>query len=260
MKTRILVTGANGQLGKTIKKLSQKLQYDFCFVSKDELDISKKEDLKSFFDQNTFDYCINCAAYTNVEQAEKTPGEAYKINTEAVKYIAEKCKEDNIILIHISTDYVFDGMKNEPYTVIDKTNPINQYGLSKLNGEEHIKKIMQAYFIVRTSWLYSKEFGKNFYRTILNKAKTESTLYVTSAETGCPTNTINLANYIIDLINTKSEDYGVKHFCDSQAMTWFDFAERILKENNLLNQIKLVKQDNYRTFAKRPQYSVLKNS
>lgn len=259
MNKRILVTGANGQLGKTIEELFSKNEYslEFTFVTKTQLDITNASELKLFFKNNKFDYCINCAAYTNVEQAEKTPKIAYKINAEGVKYLAEACKETDTVLVHISTDYVFDGEKTEPYTVEDIPNPINEYGKSKLWGEQHIQNILERYFIIRTSWLYSKKHGHNFYRTILKKAKAGEALFVTDAQTGCPTNTENLAKYAVSLITSKSKHYGTKHFCDEKEMTWFDFAKNILKEH-LYEHIKLVKAKNYRTFANRPKQTILK--
>ncbi|MFB9055256.1 dTDP-4-dehydrorhamnose reductase [Mariniflexile ostreae] len=262
MNKKVLVTGASGQLGKTIKALFYQTQkeIDFVFVSKEQLDISNEEVLQSFFNMNTFDYCINCAAYTNVEQAEKTPEIAYQINAEGVKYLAEACKTHEIVLIHISTDYVFDGEKETPYTTTDIPNPINVYGESKLLGERHIQRILEKYFIIRTSWLYSKKFGNNFYKTILKKAETETELSITIENLGCPTNTVTLATYIFNIINQPSTNFGVLHFCDEKVMTWYDFAKDILKENQLLNTINLVKVNNYRTFARRPKYSVLLNT
>lgn len=254
----ILVTGANGQLGLTIQELyAGNSAFNFMFTSKSELDITRKRDVKGFFEKHKFEYCINCAAYTNVEQAEKTPDLAYKVNAEAVKNLAEACKESNTKLIHISTDYVFDGEKKEPYSIEDIPNPINEYGKSKLAGENCIKEILEHYYIVRTSWLYSKEFGKNFYKTILEKAKTESEIYVTDQQTGCPTNTESLAAYLAELINAHSKQYGIYHFCDNKIMTWYDFALNLIKENNLTNFVKVVKAENYCTFASRPKYSVL---
>ncbi|WP_142784485.1 dTDP-4-dehydrorhamnose reductase [Changchengzhania lutea] len=257
--TTILVTGANGQLGKTIQELYSENTsgLDFKFVSKSELDITSEDLVESFFKENKFDYCINCAAYTNVEQAEKTPEIAFKVNAEAVKNLARACKENNVIIIHISTDYVFDGEKKTPYTIDDIPNPISEYGKSKLLGEQHIQEIMESFFIVRTSWLYSKKYGKNFYRTILNLAETKKELSITTEQVGCPTNTENLANYIINLITSKSIDFGIKHYCDSREMTWYEFAKQILSENNLKNKTILVKASNYSTFAKRPKNSVL---
>jgi dTDP-4-dehydrorhamnose reductase len=262
MKSKILVTGANGQLGKAIEELFAKNEdnLEFIFVTKDQLDITNKSKLLAFFKENPCNYCINCAAYTNVEQAEKTPELAYKVNTEGVKYLAEACKLSQIILIHISTDYVFDGEKGSPYTVDDLPSPINEYGKSKLLGEQHIQRILEKYFIIRTSWLYSKKYGKNFYRAILEKAKKGEVLHITNEQTGCPTNTESIAKYIIDLIVNKSLDYGIKHVSDNKAMTWFEFAEEILSENQLKTQTNLVKGNKYVTFARRPKNSVLNNS
>jgi dTDP-4-dehydrorhamnose reductase len=262
MSVKVLVTGANGQLGRTIQELYDKnhLGIDFKFVSKKELDITNKEEVASFFKKKPFDFCINCAAYTNVEQAEKTPEIAYRVNADGVKYLAVSCNETNTILIHISTDYVFDGEKGAPYLPNDLTNPINEYGKSKLLGEQYIQEIMSKFFIIRTSWLYSKKYGKNFYRTILDLAKTKDELAITTNQIGCPTNTESLSKFIIDLLANKSTDYGIKHFSDNQVMTWYDFANEILLENNLNGNTSLVKGNNYVTFARRPKYSVLLNS
>lgn len=257
--TSILVTGANGQLGKTIRELysHNHIEYDFTFVTKSQLDITDKKIVKSFFNQNQFDYCINCAAYTNVEQAEKTPDIAYKINAEAVKYLAEACLKTKTILIHISTDYVFDGEKKEPYMVEDLPNPINEYGKSKLLGEKHIQNTLKKYFIIRTSWLYSKKYGKNFYKTILEKAQTQKEIFVTDEQKGCPTDTVNLAQYILDLIKFETKNFGIHHFCGNTVMTWYDFAEQILRENNQSKKIKLIRKNLQVAIAKRPANSVL---
>jgi dTDP-4-dehydrorhamnose reductase len=259
---KVLVTGANGQLGKTIDELYSKNNHglDFTFVSKNEIDITDENALKSFFKSNHFDYCINCAAYTNVEQAEKTPDIAYRVNAEAVKYLAEACLETETTLIHISTDYVFDGEKQTAYTIDDLPNPINEYGKSKLQGEKYIQDILENYFIIRTSWLYSKKYGKNFYRTILDKAKTEKQLFITTDQVGCPTETVNLAEYLIGLITADNSYSGLLHFCDKKIMTWYDFALQIILENKMVERIKLSKAKNYSTFAKRPKYSVLMNT
>lgn len=253
----VLVTGAEGQLGKCVQKLAKNYSHlNFVFQSSQDLDITNAERIIDVFSSQHFDYCLNCAAYTDVEQAEKTPEPAFLVNAEAVRYIAMACSEYLTTLIHISTDYVFDGEKGAPYTVLDGTNPINEYGKSKLAGEKHIQKNLKEHFIIRTSWLYS-EFGKNFYTTIIEKAKSESVLKITDEQTGCPTNAINLATYSIDLITNKNRSYGVHHFTDGEAMTWYDFAKRILKENNLENRVKLERVKNYRTFAKRPKSSIL---
>ncbi|WP_036150923.1 dTDP-4-dehydrorhamnose reductase [Maribacter forsetii] len=255
---KVLVTGANGQLGQCLQKIApNNKDLAFVFKSSKELDITHKEQMNSLFAIEDFNYCINCAAYTNVEQAEKTPEIAFKVNAEGVKNLALICREYDTFLIHISTDYVFDGEKDEPYTVKDVPNPINEYGKSKLLGEKHIQEIIDNYCIIRTSWLYS-EFGKNFYTSILKKAKVGENLSVTDSQTGCPTNANNLAEYILKLIRLQKNEYGIYHFTDGEAMTWYDFAESILNKNELLNKVAFIKDKNYRTFARRPKYSVLK--
>ena len=262
MTKKVLVTGANGQLAKTIKKRYYKKAegVDFIFLSKEELDITYKNQVEDIFNANNFNYCINCAAYTNVEQAEKTPEISFLINSEAVKNVALACKVSNTILIHISTDYVFDGEKQTPYTEDDKPNPINEYGRSKLLGEEHIQKILENYFIIRTSWLYSKEFGHNFYSTVLNAVNNNKQLTIDNTQKGCPTNTKNLADYILSIIEQGVSTFGIKHFCDEEEMTWYEFAKKILREKNLNTKLNLVKEGKYHTFAKRPRNSVLLNT
>jgi dTDP-4-dehydrorhamnose reductase len=254
---RILVTGANGQVGKCIQKIADNYsQFKFFFCGSKELDITNPQSIAKAFEDH-FDYCINCAAYTNVEQAEKTPEPAFEINAEGTRNLVKACLKHETILIHISTDYVFDGKKESPYTTSDTTNPINEYGKSKLKGELYIQDILKRYFIVRTSWLYS-EFGNNFYKTILKKAKSGEDLEITDAQKGSPTNANNLASYIMELIAAQSDSYGIHHFTDGKAMSWYDFALDILREVGLEKEVKLDRAKNYRTFAARPAYSVLK--
>jgi dTDP-4-dehydrorhamnose reductase len=254
---KILVTGSEGQLGKCIQKIANNYPgLKFVFFNSKTFDITKQEKIAEIFSSQHFDYCINCAAYTNVEQAEKTPKPAFAVNAEAVRIISLACSEYLVRLIHISTDYVFDGEKETPYTTSDRTNPINEYGKSKLNGEKYIQKNLKEHFIVRTSWLYS-EFGKNFHKTILEKGSTESILHITDEQTGSPTNANKLAAYVLNLIERKSKEYGIHHFTDGEAMTWYDFAKRIVKENQL--DVEVLPK-NYATIAKRPKYSVLKLS
>ncbi|MDO7137101.1 dTDP-4-dehydrorhamnose reductase [Algibacter lectus] len=256
---RVLVTGSSGQLGKTIEELylNNDEGIEFVFTSKSRLDITDINSIQNIFETEQFDYCINCAAYTDVEQAEKTPKIAFRVNAEAVKNLAKACKKSNTVLIHISTDYVFDGEKEGGYTPEDLPNPINEYGKSKLLGEQYIQEVLERYFIIRTSWLYSKKYGNNFYKTILKKAKTETKLSIIDSQKGCPTDTENLARYVIELIKNNTQNYSVYHFSDKVIMTWYGFTLLILKENNMLNKIELVKVNNYVTFAKRPKNSVL---
>ena len=254
---QVLVTGSDGQLGKSIHKIANEYpNINFKFMDSKNLNITDYSLIKEVFESDSFDYCVNCAAYTNVELAEKQPEKAFAINGEGVKNMALACKTNNVVLIHISTDYVFDGEKKAPYTPKDKPNPINEYGKSKLLGEQYIQQILKKYYIVRTSWLYS-EFGKNFYKTILKKAQTEPVIYVTDREIGCPTDANKLAIYILEVMVLGNKDYGIYHFTDGIAMTWFGFTKKIIKENNLESAVKIVKDNNYASFAKRPKFSVL---
>lgn len=257
-KKQILVTGSNGQLGLTFQDLE--INYpdiEFTFLNSSQLNITSKQNIESVFVKNNFDFCINCAAYTNVEQAEKTPEIAFKINAEGVKNISKACKTYNVKLIHISTDYVFDGEKKEPYTIHDIPNPINEYGKSKLLGEKYIQEILKDYLIIRTSWLYSKIHGKNFYKTILKKAVAGEILNITDEQIGCPTDTENLAIFIINQLIYQKIKFGILHFSDQTVMSWYEFAKKILTDNKLDKATKLVRADNYRSFAKRPKNSVL---
>lgn len=174
---RILVTGANGQLGNSLQVVSESLEgTEFLFLGRSDLDITQPHQIAEWFAKFRPDYCINCAAYTQVDQAEKSPEEAYHINAEGVENLAKACSEYGTTLIHISTDYVFDGKKTEGYTPGDLPNPINVYGKTKLEGEQRIQRELSTFFIIRTSWLYSKKYGPNFYLTILDRAKRENPL------------------------------------------------------------------------------------
>ncbi len=254
---RVLVTGARGQLGQSIKELSPKYSgIDFIFRSGRELDITDPKQIDLEFQSGEFDYCINCAAYTNVEMAEKDPTQAFRVNDTAVLNLAQSCREHDTVLIHISTDYVFDGTKETAYTTDDIPNPINQYGRSKWEGEMRIQETMESYFIVRTSWLYS-EYGQNFYKTILRKAKAGEKIYVTDAQRGCPTNAGDLAAFLISLIHKNYREYGIYHYTGGEAMTWYDFALKIVADHQLQAVVELATDDNYRSFAARPNNSVL---
>lgn len=252
----VLLTGANGQLGKCLQVLAEK-QSDikFSFYSSAGLDITNREAIEAAFTAETFDFCINCAAYTNVEQAETASEKAFLVNATGAKNLAEVCSSHNTCLLHISTDYVFDGKASSPYLENDPANPINVYGASKLKGEELIQQTLEQYFIVRTSWLYS-QFGHNFYNTILKKAEEGADLKITGAQTGTPTNANDLAQFLIEIINSGNKQFGVYHFSNSGQASWYDFAAEILKLSDN-SHIKLKRDDSYQTKAKRPVYSVL---
>lgn len=258
MRTKVLVTGANGQLGKTIRDLSMHYKnLDFTFVEKKDLDITIATDITKYL-TNNYNFCINCAAYTNVEKAEQEPELAIKINAQAVNKLAQECKIYNTTLIHISTDYVFDGNQIKPYKEEDKTNPINLYGKSKLLGENYIKEELENHFIIRTSWLYSK-YESNFLKTISKKLKENQDLSIITSQKGTPTSCLDLSTFILYLINKKIKDYGVYHFSAQGETTWYDFALVIAKQLNYSsNMIKPI--ESFKSNAKRPLYSVLDNT
>jgi len=259
MKT-VLVTGASGQLGKCIQKFAEKEHaIDWLFMDSSEIDITSKCDLSMCFGSKQIDYCINCAAYTNVEKAESEKEKAFGINAEGVKNLAEMCKEHSTVLIHISTDYVFDGKGNVAYTETASTNPINNYGASKLKGEQYIQEIIGYYFIFRTSWLYS-EFGHNFYNTILKKANENATLNITTTQKGTPTNANHLAKLIVNIIKEENSNYGIYNFSDLGVTTWYGFAKEILKVSGSLEKAVLNQDNTYKTVSARPEYSVLDKS
>lgn len=257
-KKTILVTGANGQLGQCFRKKAHQLSaYRFIFASLQDLDITDSKNIAAFFAENKIDYCLNCAAYTKVEQAEIEMEKAFLINAEAVKDLAVICHEHHTTLFHFSTDYVFDGTAKKPYKETDKTHPINTYGASKLKGEDHIQAQMEKYFIFRTSWLYS-EFGHNFYKIIAKKAQEKDVeLKITTEQIGTPTNANDLAEAVIQLIQNDNKDYGLYHFSNQGEGTWYDFAKAILENNGGLKNVGLHATKHYKTMAKRPVYSVL---
>lgn len=256
----ILVTGANGQLAKTIALFKNEVpNYNFVFKSKEELDITDKKAIDTVFKTLSFDFCINCAAYTNVEQAEKTPKIAHEINGEAVKNLAESCLDYNTKFIHISTDYVFDGETNIPYREDEVANPLNEYGKSKLKGEEYIQNTLEAYYIIRVSWLYSV-FEKNFFNTISNYLEKSKELNITTSQKGTPTSSISLIHYIFWIMSSELE-YGLYHFSDDGEATWYDFALEIAKQYPNEEKTDLIQpSENYPTVSQRPVYSVLNNS
>ena len=260
MRTKVLVTGANSQLGKTIKELysTNEDEIQFICTTKTELDIIFKDKTKEFFNKNNFDYCINCAAYTNVEQAETDTKSAYEVNADGAKHLAQICKDTNTILIHISTDYVFDGSKNEPYTERDIPNPINEYGKSKFLGEQHIQKVSQKHFIIRTSWLYSKH-GNNFVKNTVSKLQENSELKVITSQKGTPTSCVDISKFIYFLIKTNCVYYGTYHFTAIGETTWYEFAIHISKGLNYKKQPLIIPVNTFEFKANRPQYSVLNN-
>ena len=254
---KILVTGSNGQLGQCLKQLLLSATDISCyFATREDLDITNSDEVHQFFSEHNFDYCINTAAYTNVEKAESEQKEAFLINAEGAYSLAKACKKYNVVLLHISTDYVFDGMAKTPYQEQDPTNPLNVYGASKLKGEQHIGDTWNKHFIIRTSWLYS-QYGHNFLNSMLQFAKQKKALTITTQQKGTPTNANELAQVLVTIIKTGNARYGVYHFSNQGEATWYDFAEAIFKATGEIDTVNLAKTEHYATFAKRPSYSVL---
>lgn len=253
----LLVTGSSGQLGQCLKQLLLSATDISCyFAAREDLDITNSDELQRFFSDHNFDYCINTAAYTNVEKAESEQKKAFLINAEGAYSLAKACKKHNVVLLHISTDYVFDGMAKTPYQEQDPTNPLNVYGASKLKGEQHIVDTWNKHFIIRTSWLYS-QYGHNFLNSMLQFAKQKKALTITTQQKGTPTNANDLAQMLVTIIKTGNARYGVYHFSNQGEATWYDFAKAIFKATGEIDTVNLAKTEHYATFAKRPSYSVL---
>lgn len=256
---KVLVTGANGQLGQCLQLYVAENNfegYQFFFLDKSQLDITDQAAVHSFFSSHSIDFCVNCAAFTAVDLAETESEIAFKINAEAVKYLAEACEKSGATLVQISTDYVFDGNHDLPYKPTDLTNPINVYGKSKREGEINAMKFNPQTIIIRTSWVYS-QFGKNFYTTMTHLMQERTELNVVSDQIGKPTNANDLAKYIVGLILNKDSNYGIRNFSGKEVMSWFDFAQKIAQENHFKVQINPIPTDQYPTPARRPKWSVL---
>ncbi len=253
----IIVFGANGQLGQCLQLAAKQFsKANFVFLSSKDCDINQSESLKIAFEKHKPEFVINAAAYTQVDLAEEEKDKAYAINAEAVENIAKLCNQFSSKLIHISTDYVFNGEAKQAYTEEDTTNPINIYGASKLAGEEAIKKQLQEHYIIRTSWLYS-QFGHNFFKSMKNKVGSGATLKITTDQMGCPTNANDLASIIMKIISLNNDAFGTYHFCNQGKATWYDFAYAIFKNENALSSVNLSSTDFYKTPAKRPVFSVM---
>ena len=258
----VLVTGADGMLGKSIQFYQNEYpNYNFFFTNKESLNISRKEMLQTFVKMNDIAIIVNCAAYTNVEKAEFKSKKSNKLNAKSVENLGEIAKENNCGLIHISTDYVFDGESKEPYSEEDVTNPQNVYGITKLKGERILQEINpENTIIIRTSWLYG-EFGSNFVKTILNLASEKETISVVNDQIGSPTFAKDLAKAILDIIpKINNSDVELFHYTNKGSCSWFDFATEIVKNANLKCEVKPVSSDFYPTEAKRPKYSLLNTS
>jgi dTDP-4-dehydrorhamnose reductase len=254
---KILVTGANGQLGQSLQKLSQKEKaFQFLFTDSETLDITNKEEVLNFFWQNEPDVCINAAAYTAVDLAETDTEKAFLVNADGTENLALACAEYNAQFIHVSTDYVFDGTNNLEYTEEDFTNPLGVYGASKLAGEELALEANPCTIILRTSWVYS-EFGKNFVKTMLSLFATKEELNVVADQYGQPTNATDLAEAILTIVKTEKKTAGIFNFSNEGKISWYDFAQKIAELSGSKIKINPIVTSQYPTPAKRPQNSTL---
>ena len=275
----ILVTGSNGQLGSELQELSPEYDYNFFFTDRNSLDISDTDVIKEFVEKNAINTIVNCAAYTAVDKAETDEVNADAINHLAVKKMAEIAKEKNIQLIHISTDYVFDGTNFKPYTEDDATNPQGVYGKTKLDGEKAMQEISpKNSIIIRTSWVYSS-FGANFVKTMLRLGKEKESLGVIFDQVGTPTYARDLAKAILEIISNISEAEAthprafsgcapsgapnkveIYNYSDEGVLSWYDFAKEIMRMAKIECKINPIETKEYPTPAQRPHYSLLNKS
>jgi len=261
---KVLVTGANGQLGKSLRDMVSKHQTSdvFIFADRAQLDLSQTQHIKSYLDHHPVDVIVNCAAYTLVDQAESEIEIANQINHLSVKKLAEFAQHRQIKLMHISTDYVFDGLSSKPYTEDEATHPLSVYGTTKLQGEQAVQATMDRNaFIIRTSWMYS-EYGKNFVKTMLKLGLEKDQISVINDQIGSPTYALDLADVIMTILqsqhfrqaNFKTQLY---HYNNQGNCSWYDFAQTIFQMANIDCKVKPITTTQYPLPAVRPAYSVL---
>ncbi|QBZ97119.1 dTDP-4-dehydrorhamnose reductase [Flavobacterium sangjuense] len=256
----VLVTGANGQLGQSLQFIATNYpEIDFVFCSSTDLDISNIEKCQAVFSKIKPNYCINAAAYTAVDKAESEPEKAHLINVIGAQNLAEVCKQYSTVLLHVSTDFVFDGNASKPYTENDIPNPTGVYGQTKLDGEKAIQAIFENYYIIRTSWVYS-QFGNNFMKTMLRLASERDSISIVNDQIGTPTNAVDLASALAKIIISNKNAFGIYNFSNEGQCSWYDFAKKIFEINNISIDLKSIPTTSFPTPAKRPLYSVLEKA
>jgi len=261
----ILITGGQGQLGQAIQKIAHNFpKFQFLFCNSSELNIADQLTVDSFFEKHNPDFCINAAAYTAVDLAETEVDKAFEINEKAVGTLAKACCKHQTVLLHVSTDFVFDGTNEFPYLETETTNPINVYGASKIAGEKLIPNFLNEYYIVRTSWVFSA-FGKNFLNTMLRLADLKTEISVVHDQTGCPTHALDLAKALMTIIEKTANkevqnQFGTYHFSNKTTTNWFEFAKKIMKVYKKDCTVLPIPTTSYPTPAKRPKYSVMNTS
>ncbi len=254
----ILVTGANGQLGQAFKKVGFSALDEVFYTDVEELDVTDLGAVEEFVQANEIDTIVNCAAYTAVDRAEEEPEAAMRINRNAVANLAEVAAKEACLLLHVSTDYVFDGSAAEPYTERSPVNPQGVYGKTKLAGERAIKTSGCLAIVVRTAWLYS-EFGHNFVKTIRKAAREKGELNVVADQMGAPTYAVDLARAVVRILDSAdvADHTGIYHYSNEGVCSWYDFAVEIVRQSGIACRIHPVTTDQYPVKAKRPAYSVL---
>lgn len=254
---KVLITGSKGQLGRSLQCLAEQYKdFEFLFEGRDTLDITDKANVKRYFEDYRPDFVVNTSAYTQVDKAEEEQDKAYAINVLGVENLLESCRKYGAKLVQISTDYVFDGASESPYTESDSCNPINYYGKTKYEAERLIRCSEVESIILRTSWVYA-EHGNNFVKTILRLAKEKPNLQVVNDQWGSPTFANDLAKCILSLIRKFSNHKEIYHFANEGYCSWFEFAQRILSFTTLACEIIPVPSSQYPTIARRPVFSVL---
>jgi len=251
---KVLVTGADGQLGYDVVKKLNELNIEHIGVDKEDFDLTNEKETKGFILSYKPDIIVHCAAYTDVDQAELERELCYKVNVEGTRYVAEAAKELEAKMLYISTDYVFDGQGEEPFEVTDKPDPINYYGETKYQGEQKVQKLLEKYFIVRTSWVFGEK-GDNFVKTMLKLGRERDEISVVADQCGSPTYTGDLAELIVEMIRT--DKYGIYHATNEGFCSWYEFAKKIFKAADMDVEVNPVSSDRFETKAKRPKNSRL---
>ncbi len=251
---KALVTGSGGMLAKDLIPCLQNRGYEVIAPPEDKLDITKLKAVRTAVDNYSPGLIINCAAYTNVDEAEKQEHQALIVNGLGVQNLCISCQEHDIPLVHFSTDYVFDGSKAGPYTIYDRTNPINAYGRSKLLGEKYMLWLLRKFYLIRTSWLFGLQ-GKNFIETMLGLGQSQKQVSVVTDQRGCPTWTRHLAEATVALIETGR--YGIYHVTNSEPTTWFEFTKEIFRLAGINTEVLPITSEQFPRPARRPLNSVL---
>jgi len=254
---RVAVTGSNGQLGKEIAYIAPAHpRFQFHFLSKEDFPLDDEQKIAEWLNRNPIDYFINCAAYTAVDKAESEKEKAYQINAIAPGYIAGLLAKKNIPLIHISTDYVFDGSSSTPLTETAITLPVNLYGASKLKGEQLVIKNNPRSQVIRTSWLYSS-YGNNFVKTMIRLMKEKETIQVVQDQQGSPTYAADLASAILNILESGKCIPGIYHYSNEGETNWYAFAMEIKRLTKATCNVIPIPASAYPTPAKRPAYSLM---